>query len=163
MSKGKSHLFPFNFFLIIVLNLGFQDQLESDTEAMVGNVIHHEVFYPYYKPTASPEHLGPMWWGPFSSYGLEASHSVLWCLLPLISSCFPLSIASPIITAMAVTKIFIFIFNWKTLRLEDPSPTSVIHRFGICAGDQAEPSYRSHSTPNKSKETAGLLIYPQWR
>lgn len=51
---------PFGFFVTIALNFGFQDQLESDTVAMVGRITHHEVLSPYFKPRASPEHVGPM-------------------------------------------------------------------------------------------------------
>lgn len=81
---------PFSFFVIMVLNFGFQNQLESDTVAMVGHIIHHEVLSPYFKSRASPEHLGPMQWGPFSRHGmkigLEVCHWVLRCLPPSMSS-----------------------------------------------------------------------------
>lgn len=81
---------PFRFFGILVLNFGFQNQLESDTVVVVGHVIHREVLSPYFKPRACPEHLGPMWWGPFSRHGmkigLEVCHWVLGCLSPSMSS-----------------------------------------------------------------------------
>lgn len=62
---------PFSFFVIMVLNFSFQNQLDSDTVAMVGHIIHREVLSPYFKSRAFLEHLGPMRWGPFSRHGMK--------------------------------------------------------------------------------------------